>query len=138
MRFNLALAVCAVCLPATGRGNKPVLDLSNNMRHVDLPGDTRPGTVIYRYGSLIFYICTNIVISAIIYMYGTRPGIVIYMYGTRPDRVFIKYCVFFARILENLPPLPRQQSAAIGCTKNYQPIGVTVHSHCVENFEGLL
>ena len=22
--------------------------------------------------------------------------------------------------------------------KNYQPIGVTVHSHCVENFEGLL
>ena len=45
--------------------------------------------------------------------------------------------VFFPRILENLPPLPRQHSAAIGCTKNYQPIGVTVHSHCVENFEGL-
>ena len=45
--------------------------------------------------------------------------------------------VFFPRILENLPPLPRQYSAAIGCTKNYQPIGVTVHSHCVENFEGL-
>ena len=45
---------------------------------------------------------------------------------------------FFKRILESLPPLPRQHSAAIGCTKNYQPIGVTVHSHCVESFEGLL
>ena len=32
--------------------------------------------------------------------------------------------VFFPRILESLPPLPRQHSAAIGCTKNYQPIGV--------------
>ena len=37
-----------------------------------------------------------------------------------------------------MPPLPRQHSAAIGCTKNYQPIRVTVHSHCVESFEGLL
>ena len=46
--------------------------------------------------------------------------------------------VFCPRILEILPPLPRQLSAAIGCTKNYQPIGVTVHSHCVESFEGLL
>ena len=44
---------------------------------------------------------------------------------------FIKYCVF-------LPPLPCKHSAAICCKKNYQPIGVTVHSHCVENFEGLL
>ena len=25
--------------------------------------------------------------------------------------------VFFSRILESLPPLPRQHSAAIGCTK---------------------
>ena len=50
-------------------------------------------------------------------------------------RVFIKYCVFFQ---ESLQPLPRQHSAAIGCTKNYQPIGVTVHLHCVESFEGLL
>ena len=32
-------------------------------------------------------------------------------------RVFIKYCVF---------------------SKNYQPLEVTVHSHCVEGFEGLL
>ena len=46
--------------------------------------------------------------------------------------------VFFPRIIKSLPPLPRQLSAAIGCTKNYQPIGVTVHSHCVESFEGLL
>ena len=52
-------------------------------------------------------------------------------------RVFIKYCVF-PRILESLPPLPRRHSAAIGCTKNYQPIGVTVRSHCVESCEGLL
>ena len=29
--------------------------------------------------------------------------------------------------LESLPPLPRQHSAAIGCTKNYEPIGMTVH-----------
>ena len=27
--------------------------------------------------------------------------------------------------------------AAIGCTKNYQPIGVAVHSYCVESLEGL-
>ena len=53
-------------------------------------------------------------------------------------RVFIKYCVFFSRIFESLPPLPRQHSAAFGCTKIQQPIGVTVHSHCVESFEGLL
>ena len=39
--------------------------------------------------------------------------------------------VFFPKILECLP-LPRQQSAAIGCRKNYQQMGVvTVHSHCV-------
>ena len=50
--------------------------------------------------------------------------------------VYEKLC-FFPRILESLPPLPRQDSAAVGCTKNYQPIGVTVHSHCVESFEGI-
>ena len=27
-----------------------------------------------------------------------------------------------------MPPLPRKQSAAIGCIKKYQPIGMTVHS----------
>ena len=32
----------------------------------------------------------------------------------------------------------KQHSAAIGCTKTYQSIGVTVHSHCVESFEVLL
>ena len=36
---------------------------------------------------------------------------------------------FFPRILNSLPPLPRQHSAAIG---------VTVHSHCVESFQSLL
>ena len=42
--------------------------------------------------------------------------------------------IFFPRILESLPPL----LLALGCYwlyKNYQPIGVTVHSHCVESFE---
>ena len=43
---------------------------------------------------------------------------------------------FFPRIIESLPPLPRQHSAAIGCAKKYQPIGVTVHSHCVESLKG--
>ena len=46
--------------------------------------------------------------------------------------------VFFPGILDNLPPLPRQHSAANGRTKNYQPLGVTVHSQYVESFEGLL
>ena len=46
--------------------------------------------------------------------------------------------MFFSRILESLPPLPRQCSAAIGWTINYQPIGVTVHSHGVESYGGLL
>ena len=41
--------------------------------------------------------------------------------------------VFFPRILESLPPLHCQHSAAIGCTKYYQPIGVTVHSPSVES-----
>ena len=44
---------------------------------------------------------------------------------------------FFPRILESLPSLPRQHSAVIGCAKKYKPIEVTVHSHCVEGFEGL-
>ena len=33
---------------------------------------------------------------------------------------------FLSRILKSLPPLPRQHSAAIGCTENDQPKGVTV------------
>ena len=46
--------------------------------------------------------------------------------------------MFFPWILESLPPLPRQHSAAIGCTKIYQPIGLTIHSHWAESFEGPL
>ena len=42
-------------------------------------------------------------------------------------RVFIKI-VFSPRILKSLPPLPRQNSAVIGCTINYQPIGVTMYT----------
>ena len=45
----------------------------------------------------------------------------------------LNFVVFFPRILESLPSLPRHHSAAIGCTKNYQPIGVNVHSLCVES-----
>ena len=45
---------------------------------------------------------------------------------------------FFPRIFESLPSLPRQHLAAIGWTKKGHPIGATVHSHCVESFEGLL
>ena len=52
-------------------------------------------------------------------------------------RVLIKYYVF-PRILKSLPPHPRQHSAAISYKKNYHQIGVTVHSHCIESFEGLL
>ena len=47
-------------------------------------------------------------------------------------RVLIKYCVIFIEFLESLPPLSRQHLAALGCTKNYQRIGVTVHSHTGE------
>ena len=60
------------------------------------------------------------------------------MYLQNRDLQDVHYMGSFSRILESLPPLPRQHWAAIGCTKNYQPIGVTVHSHCVESFEGLL
>ena len=46
--------------------------------------------------------------------------------------------VLFPRIFIILPPLPRQHWATIGCTNIGQhPIGVTVHSHCVESLEGL-
>ena len=45
---------------------------------------------------------------------------------------------FFPRIFESVQPLPRQHSPAICCTKNDQPIGENVHSHCAESFEGLL
>ena len=56
----------------------------------------------------------------------------------------IKYRVFrknviFPRIFSILRPLLRQHWAAIGCTKNGPPIGVTVHSHYFDNiFESLL
>ena len=45
---------------------------------------------------------------------------IIFAWSAAPQkyRVFIKYCVFFPRILESLPPLPRQHLAAIGCTAN--------------------
>ena len=54
-------------------------------------------------------------------------------------KVFIKYCGFFFQEFSKVCHLSlAQHLAAIGCTKNYQPIGVTVHSHCVVSFGGLL
>ena len=50
--------------------------------------------------------------------------------------VFIKYCVFFQEFSKVC--LPRQHSAAIGCTKIHNLIGMTVHSYCVESIDGLL
>ena len=49
-----------------------------------------------------------------------------------------KNVFFFARIFIILSPLPRKHWAAVGCTKIGQPIGATVHSHCVKSFEGFL
>ena len=52
--------------------------------------------------------------------------------------MFIKYCVFF---FKNSKKFATSPSPALGCYwlyKNDQPIGETVHSHCVESFEGLL
>ena len=48
--------------------------------------------------------------------------------------VFIIYCVFFQEFSK---VCHLSFASTIGCTKNDQPIGVTVHSHCVESFEGL-
>ena len=44
--------------------------------------------------------------------------------------------VFFSLNTRKFASSPfRQHSAAIGCTKNYQPLGVTVHSYSVESLE---
>ena len=53
--------------------------------------------------------------------------------------MYKKKSVFFSKII--LPPLPRKQWDAIGCTEIGQigqQIGVTIHSHCVESFESHL
>ena len=50
-------------------------------------------------------------------------------------------CTTFYRITSaELHKCSRKSASAgaIGCTKNNQPMGVTVHLHCVESFEGLL
>ena len=48
-------------------------------------------------------------------------------------RVLIEYCVFFKEKFAASP------SPALGCYWLYKKLGVlTVNSHCVENFEGLL
>ena len=51
--------------------------------------------------------------------------------------VHLILCFFF----KNSRKFATTPSTARGCYwlyKNYQPIGVTVHSHCVESFDGLL
>ena len=53
-------------------------------------------------------------------------------------RVFIKYCVFFQEFSKVFHLLLASTRLLLVYRKNYQPIGVTVHSHCVESFEGLL
>ena len=42
------LLFCLVFLVTVASGNKPVFDLSNNMRLLLLPADTKMGSVIYR------------------------------------------------------------------------------------------
>ena len=58
---------------------------------------------------------------------------VIYIQGLQKTNYF---SFFSPRIFSIL--LPCQHWAAIGCTKNCQPIGVTVHSHYFDNFESLM
>ena len=69
---------------------------------------------------ILFCICVNYLLSSTHRIPRTHTGCSLNI-------------VFFPRILESLLPLPLQHSAAIACTKNYQPIGVIVHSHCVES-----
>ena len=53
-------------------------------------------------------------------------------------RVFIKYCVFFQEFSKNCHLSLASTRLLLVFKKIYQPKGVTVHSHCVESFEGLL
>ena len=53
-------------------------------------------------------------------------------------RVFRKNCVVFHEFPLSVLPPPRKDLAAIGCSEIGRPIGVTVHSHCVDSFKGLL
>ena len=48
----------------------------------------------------------------------TKLILILLLVNLSTYRVLIKY-FFFPRILDSLPPFPRQHSAAIGCTKNY-------------------
>ena len=48
-----------------------------------------------------------------------------------------KIVFFFSRIFIILPPLPFKHWAAIGCTKNFQPIGVTAHSYWKVSYSDL-
>ena len=56
------------------------------------------------------------------------------------QRTFCTACagIIFPKIFSILPHLPGKHWTVIGCVKNGQPVGVTVYSHFVENFEDLL
>ena len=53
-------------------------------------------------------------------------------------RVFVKYCVFFQEFSKVCHLSLATTRLLLAVQKNYQPIGVTVHSHCAQSFDGLL
>ena len=82
-----------------------------------------------------------VILSVIISLKGSFNSMLLYLskcFTFLPTGYSLNIVFFFSRILQNLLPLPQQHSAAICCTKNSQPIRVTVHSHCIESFEGLI
>ena len=52
-------------------------------------------------------------------------------------RVLIRNCVFFLEFSKVCHLSLASTRLLLVVQKNYQPIGVTVHSHCIESFEGL-
>ena len=65
----------------------------------------------------------------------TRDWLIYFIFHYCNYRVFIKYCGFFSKVCHLSLASTR---LILVVQKNYQPIGVTVRSHCVEIFEGLL
>ena len=54
------------------------------------------------------------------------------------DGVCIKYCLFSQEFSKVCHLSLASTRLLLIVQKKYQPLGVTVHSHCVESFEGLL
>ena len=84
------------------------------------------------YIFFVFFVLLNVFLGSQIYKYRNMQIFQKSLFYIR----FILYRVFIfknsRRFATSLSP------AAIGCTKNYQPIRVTVHSYCIKSFEGLL